>query len=870
MCQDFQEIQTGLLPGLVVLGLVIGARSLGLWQFLELRLLDVFMQLSVPEAPDSRIVLVAIDETTIRQAGTYPLPDSLLADLLQRIQQSQPRAIGLDIFRDLPVEPGHGELTTVLQAADNLIGIEKALFPTVSPPPSLPPDRVGITDSFLDPDGRQRHIILGTRTPGGTNAFKFSFALRVAQLYLETEGIHLANGTADPTAMRFGTVEIPRLHPNFGGYVGGNAPAGTVQALINFRRGPQPFQVLRAEALLAGNFDPGMLRDRIVLLGVTAPSVPDRSSAAATSVIDREAAWVYGLEVQAHAIGQIVNAVLDGRPLLRAWSDGWESAWIVFWGSAGIGFAARSRTPRSTLLWSIGFAAISIGASYGLFLAGWWVPVIPAVAALGLNALGLAAVYEYDRRLAAIVAAERERIAILEDANAVLEQRVTERTREIRAANQRLEHLLEQLESELQIAQKVQETMLPKVDRGDAKTGYNLAASLEPARTLGGDFYDFFLLAGEDRLCFAIGDVSDKGTPAALFMARTIASVRALADKHDTPISILQKVNAQLCRDNDRCMFVTLFCGILDIQTGRLSYASAGHEPPLTIEPQGRRVRFLELDTGPPLGIEEEATFLLYETQLHPADLLLLYTDGITEARNHQQEEFATQRLAALFSDKFPSCSKEAIETVKSAVEAFAGTAESWDDATLLCLQYQTLAQAEIATTSQQMICFATYRDSSFQADKCDRIYTSLAIETNPVNLEKVRQKLYEILQENPAALQAFEDIWLITEEVLTNIIKYGYAGRTAEPIQINLCLEFARLHLSFTDSGKPFNPLEETAKPAIDDDMEERPIGGLGIFLVGQLADRLEYTYREGKNVLTLEKGLAASAIDDNDNTIE
>ena len=185
-------LQVGLVPGFIFLGLIVGARVAGVLQLVEWHAFDLFLRLHPDEAPDERIVLIGIDEQDIRNAGQYPLSDQQLTDLLTTIQSYHPRVIGLDIYRDLPVEPGNSALTSTLQSLDNLIGIEKVLPPTIAAPPALSKAQVGIADALPDHDGRQRRLLLGTQTLSDTlSEFRFSFAVLVAQRYLEGEGILL-------------------------------------------------------------------------------------------------------------------------------------------------------------------------------------------------------------------------------------------------------------------------------------------------------------------------------------------------------------------------------------------------------------------------------------------------------------------------------------------------------------------------------------------------------------------------------------------------------------------------------------------------------------------------------------------------------
>jgi class 3 adenylate cyclase len=347
-----------------------------------------------------------------------------------------------------------------------------------------------MVDAFLDSDGRQRTILLGVPTEAG---FKFSLALRLAQIYLEGEGILLKNGIKDPTTMGFGSLELPRFYPNSGGYVRGNAGSGSMQMLIRFRRGPQPFRVLTAEDIVQGNYDPAWLRDAIVLIGIATPSVPDYFSAAASSAIDPEASWVYGVEIHAHGVSQMISAVLDDRPLIQTWSEPAEYLWIVLWGSLGIALAAYNRSPWHTFRLSFCCGVGVTGLSYGLFLAGWWIPVVPTLAALGLSSIGLSAVYEYERRVTAVVAAKQQRILALQEANEILEQRVAERTADLAMAKERSDQLLLNILPE-SIADYLKAQNL-KAQNQVISQDYFIAESFEQATILFADIVGFTQLS---------------------------------------------------------------------------------------------------------------------------------------------------------------------------------------------------------------------------------------------------------------------------------------------------------------------------------------------------------------------------------------
>ncbi|UBF30423.1 CHASE2 domain-containing protein (plasmid) [Kovacikia minuta CCNUW1] len=374
------------LPGFIVIVGVILLRWAGALQFLELVALDRLLQLRPAEPMDERITIIGITEADIQRIKTYPIPDGEIADLIRRLQTYQPAVIGLDIVRDIPVEPGHAALETVFRTSRNVIGSEIALDPsgiTVEPPPALPDAQVGFADTVSDLDGYQRRSLLGAHN--AAQEHRFSLSLRLAEQYLRTRGFELDNGIRDPDAMRFGKTELTRFQPNSGGYM--NADAGGNQILLNVRSGKTPFRVLSPEQIRTGNPKPEWLRERIVLIGMMSLSVKDVASSGA--ITSKNPGRVYGVEFHAHAVSQMVSAVLDGRPLLQVWGDGWEYLWIAAWGLLGLGFGRIFRSPWK-ILFGMGLASFTlIGVCYGLILLGWWVPLVPALLVLVLNGAGL-------------------------------------------------------------------------------------------------------------------------------------------------------------------------------------------------------------------------------------------------------------------------------------------------------------------------------------------------------------------------------------------------------------------------------------------------------------------------------------------------
>jgi phosphoserine phosphatase RsbU/P len=245
----------------------------------------------------------------------------------------------------------------------------------------------------------------------------------------------------------------------------------------------------------------------------------------------------------------------------------------------------------------------------------------------------------------------------------------------------------ERIESELRIARTIQMSLLPRrfppfPQRGDI----DLYAALEPAREVGGDFYDYLLL-GEDRLFVVMGDVSDKGIAAALFMATTKSLVKSIAAQNMEPAELLQRVNRELCEENDALMFATVFCGVLDLQTGAFSYSNAGHNPPL-LRRRGEAPAWLELPPGLVLGVRPEARYSQMKLMLAPGDCLLLYTDGVTDALNPQEQAFSAQRLLQEAEGPPEESASAITQRILGRVRAYSAGTDPADDMALLCLRY--------------------------------------------------------------------------------------------------------------------------------------------------------------------------------------
>jgi sigma-B regulation protein RsbU (phosphoserine phosphatase) len=381
------------------------------------------------------------------------------------------------------------------------------------------------------------------------------------------------------------------------------------------------------------------------------------------------------------------------------------------------------------------------------------------------------------------------------------------------AAQARLEH-------ELQIAASIQQSMLPREPGKGIPDGLTIAAALVPARQVGGDLYDYFTLR-DGRLLFAVGDVSDKGIPAALFMARLSGLLRVLGNAEGSPDRLLSGLNERLVEGNDACMFATLGCGVLDPGTGRLQYASAGHDAPLLRRADGRIIE-LAVENGPAVGIDSPIDYRLFETTLAPGETLVLYTDGVTEARTPQGDQLSIERLRALI--QVPEHTTAAIvRRVADAVSAPDSLAHADDDVTVLAVALNA-------------------------SDERRR----LVVPGSAAGIERAQQWLRETLAAQAIGAEIRGQAELVAEEVLTNIAK----GNAARAASVGISLECRRtavdLVLVFRDDGQPFDPLAQ-AEPLLEAGIADRDVGGLGIFIVRRLASRIDYAFIDGRNVLTV-----------------
>jgi sigma-B regulation protein RsbU (phosphoserine phosphatase) len=374
----------------------------------------------------------------------------------------------------------------------------------------------------------------------------------------------------------------------------------------------------------------------------------------------------------------------------------------------------------------------------------------------------------------------------------------------------------ERISAELRVAAQIQASMLPSVfpafpDRKE----FDLHASMVPAKEVGGDFYDFYLVRG-NYLAVIIADVSGKGVPAALFMVITKTLIENLSSSL-SPRKIFKKVNKRLIRNNDTGMFVTAFIGFYNISTGRFVYSNAGHNPPL-LKKRGGDYAFLKSEPCLVLGSFEEAKYTENEIFLEKGDILYLYTDGVTEAMNVKGELFSDAALVEVLNKNKNASPQALLKAVKKEVDAFSEGAQQFDDITMLALKIND--ELRIAATGE--------------------------------NLDKVMDFVTTALRTCNFNEEFLSVIKIAVEEIYMNIANYAYKPESGEAV-ISVSID-EKITITFEDSGRPYNPLTQ-AEPDLDKSAIEREIGGLGVYLVKKLMDTVEYSRAADKNILTITK---------------
>lgn len=376
-------------------------------------------------------------------------------------------------------------------------------------------------------------------------------------------------------------------------------------------------------------------------------------------------------------------------------------------------------------------------------------------------------------------------------------------------------------DKDLEIAKTIQHSALPSVfPPWPERKDFSIFASMDAAKEVGGDFYDFYLL-DENRLAFVMADVSGKGIPGAMFMMNAKTLIKSHAESGLAVHDVFTQVNSLLCENNAAGMFVTAWMGILDLETGRVCYANAGHNPPVVRRKDGT-YEYLKGKSNFVLAGMEGIRYREQQLQLQQGDEIYLYTDGVTEAHDSNSQLFGEDRLLISLNSAVNMPVDDICKKVKADVNAFVGEAEQFDDITMMCIRLNEVENKMLSVIP--------------------------TMDTIPQVAAFVEEHLEKF--EVPMGLSA--KLMVAVDEIYSNIVRYSGAS------EAQICIVKAEdtLKLIFRDNGKPYSPLD-AKEPDITASAEDRAIGGLGIFMVRKMLDDVEYEYTRGMNKLTLSKKL-------------
>ena len=376
----------------------------------------------------------------------------------------------------------------------------------------------------------------------------------------------------------------------------------------------------------------------------------------------------------------------------------------------------------------------------------------------------------------------------------------------------------ERIGAELDVAAKIQTSMLPCIfPPFPNRDEFDIYATMDPAKEVGGDFYDFFMV-DDDHLAFVVADVSGKGVPAALFMVIGKTLIKDHTGLHDDLGEVFTEVNDILCSSNSEEMFITAFEGVLNLKTGELRYVNAGHETPFLCRKDGTYEPF-KVKSGFVLAGMEGIRYKSGSVQLEPGDKIFQYSDGIPEAMNGKNEQYGMARLGKVLMQNSEKTPSELLPAIKADLDAFVGGAEQFDDITMLCVKFnQKDKRAEISGVPDK------------------------------VSIKTITEFIENTLKEWEVPMKVANKVQLAVDEIYSNIVYYSQAKNAG----ITLTGNEKKLSLLFEDDGIPYDPTT-AQEPDVTLTVEERDIGGLGIFMVKKLASDIQYENAMGKNKLTV-----------------
>jgi sigma-B regulation protein RsbU (phosphoserine phosphatase) len=377
------------------------------------------------------------------------------------------------------------------------------------------------------------------------------------------------------------------------------------------------------------------------------------------------------------------------------------------------------------------------------------------------------------------------------------------------------------MEQELEVGREIQLSMLPL--NFPSNEHFDLFAKLVPAREVGGDFYDFHLI-DDQHLYFVVGDVSGKGVPAALLMAVTKTMLKSSISSDLSTAQVISRVNNELSRDNEKCMFITIFMAILDFKNGLLRYTNAGHNPSYFCH--NGEIKSLDVIHGPVVGAMEGIEYGEEELELNQDGVLFAYTDGVTEAQDENGSLYSDQKLIKFIQSNCASSVRDLIHDVILSVHEHEMDTQQSDDITAMALRF------------------------NYNADQ-KALKLELEIENRIDRIPGACNSVGEFMSNNGFGAKV-PQVNIILDEILSNTIRYAYGDERTHWINLKVEIENDKLILTFEDDGKAFDPFKmDTPDTALG--VEERDIGGLGVHIVKSLVQEYKYTRKDDENIIKL-----------------
>lgn len=387
----------------------------------------------------------------------------------------------------------------------------------------------------------------------------------------------------------------------------------------------------------------------------------------------------------------------------------------------------------------------------------------------------------------------------------------------------------EKIEKELLFAKQIQLSALPcSFPAYPNIEQFDLYAMMDTAKEVGGDFYDFYLV-DNDHIAIQIADVSGKGVPAAMFMMKAKTVIKSLVGSGMPIDEAYIEANNKLCEGNEAQMFVTAWLGVIDIRTGHVEYVNAGHNPPL-VKHRGGQFEYLQGKRGFVLAGMEDFKYVKQEFNIEAGDQIFLYTDGVTEATNKELVLYGEERLLRKLNGNSDIDPTNLCKFIKTTIDEFVDGAEQSDDITMLAFQYNGDMNAK-----------------------------TIEVDALTPNIDQVTGFVEKFLEEKEAPMEFVMKINVVIDEIFSNIARYGFPEGEPSKVRITASINSDnQFVLVFIDNGIPYNPLAKE-DPDITLSAEDRPIGGLGIFIVKKIMDEMLYERSNNRNILSLKKNLTS-----------